>query len=147
MRVDNMKEIKLAISTAISSQISEIAKAMATQIKEAISIEMSTTTKDNMIMSPVELEEDGDSIFQVTSTSPLLDTGRGKIFHSIFAKLLFISRRTRPDIHVPIGFLGTRVTCSTQEDWIKLKHVLEYLKFTIDLPLTLSMNITSLVTW
>ena len=30
MRVDIMKEIKLAITTAISSQISEIAKAMAT---------------------------------------------------------------------------------------------------------------------
>ena len=53
----------------------------------------------------------GDSIFQVTSTSPLLDTGKGKFFHSIFAKLLFISRRARPDIQVTIGFLGTRVTC------------------------------------
>ena len=64
MRVDIMKEIKLAITTAISSQISEIAKAMATQIKEAISIEMSTTTKDNMTMSPVELEEELDPIPQ-----------------------------------------------------------------------------------
>ena len=64
MRVDIMKEIKLAITTAISSQIFEIAKAMATQIKEAISIEMSTTTKDNMTMSPVELEEDPDPITQ-----------------------------------------------------------------------------------
>ena len=34
----------------------------------------------------------GDSIFQVTSTSPLLGIGKGKLFHSIFAKLLFISR-------------------------------------------------------
>ena len=59
-----MKAIKLAITTAISSQISEIEKAMATQIKEAISIEMSTTIKDNMTMSPVELEEDLDSITQ-----------------------------------------------------------------------------------
>ena len=59
-----MKKIKLAITTAISSHISEIAKAMATQIKEEIRIEMSTTTKDNMTMSPVELEEDLDSITQ-----------------------------------------------------------------------------------
>ena len=64
MRVDIMKEIKIAISTAITSQISEIAKAMATQIKEAISTEMSTTIKDNMTMSPVELEEDLDPITQ-----------------------------------------------------------------------------------
>ena len=64
MRVDIMKEIKIAISTAILSQISEIAKSMATQIKEAISTEMSTTIKDNMTMSPVELEEDLDPITQ-----------------------------------------------------------------------------------
>ena len=64
MRVDIMKEIKIAISTAITSQISEIAKAMATQIKEAISTEMSTTIKENMTMSPVELEEDLDPITQ-----------------------------------------------------------------------------------
>ena len=89
----------------------------------------------------------GDSIFQVTSTSPFLDIGKGKLFHSIFAKLLSTSRRARPNIQVPIGFLGTRVTCSTQEDWIKLKHVLEYLKSTIDLALTLDMDSTSLVTW
>ena len=64
MRIDIMKEIELAITTAISSQISEIAKAMATQIKEEISIELSTTTKDNMTMSPMELEEDLDPISQ-----------------------------------------------------------------------------------
>ena len=44
MRVDIMKEIKLVITTAISSQISEIAKAMATEIKTAISMKMSTHT-------------------------------------------------------------------------------------------------------
>ena len=64
MRVDIMKEIKIAISIAILSQISEIAKAMATQIKEAISTEMSTTIKDNMTISPVKLEEDLDPITQ-----------------------------------------------------------------------------------
>jgi len=88
----------------------------------------------------------GDSIFQVTSTSPLLDIRKGKFFHSIFAKLLFINRRACPDIQVPIGFLRTRVACSTQEDWIKLKHVLEYLKSIIDWALTLGTNNTSLMT-
>ena len=88
-----------------------------------------------------------DGVFTVSSTSQVLDADSGKLFHSIFAKILFISRRARPDIQVPIGFLGTRVTCSTQEDWIKLKLVLEYLKNTIETPLTLGMNGTSLVSW
>ena len=83
----------------------------------------------------------------MSSASQVLDSDSGKLFHIIFAKLLFISRRAKPDIQVPIGFLGTRVTCSTQEDWIKLKLVLEYLKNTIETPLTLGMNGTSLVSW
>ena len=62
--IDIMKGIKLAITTAIPSQISEIAIAMATQIKTTTSTEMSTPTKKNMIMSPVELEEDLDPITQ-----------------------------------------------------------------------------------
>ena len=64
MRIDIMKDIKLAITTAILSQIYEIAIAMATQIKAAISTEMSTTTKDTMTLSPVELEEDLEPITQ-----------------------------------------------------------------------------------
>ena len=83
----------------------------------------------------------------MNSTFQVLDADSGKLFHSIFAKLLFISRRARPDIQVPIGFLGTRVMCSTQEDWIKLKGVLEYLKNTIEMPLTFEMADNSLVSW
>ena len=86
-----------------------------------------------------------EDVFTVSSTSQVLDDDSGKLFHSIFVKLLFIGRRSRPDIQVPIVFLGTRVTCSTQEDWIKLKLVLEYLKNTIETHLTLGMNGTSLV--
>ena len=83
----------------------------------------------------------------MSSASQVLDSDSGKLFHIIFAKLLFISRRAKPDIQVPIGFLGTRVRCSTQEVWIKLKSVLEYLKNTIEMPLTLGMKDTSLVSW
>ena len=62
-----MQEIKLVITTVISSQISEIARAMATDIKGAISMEMSTTFNETMTMSPIDLEDDLDPIIQ-TST-------------------------------------------------------------------------------
>ena len=47
----------------------------------------------------------GDGVFTVSSTSQVLDDDNSKIFHNTFAKLLLISRRPRPDIQVPIGFL------------------------------------------
>ena len=78
-----------------------------------------------------------DGICIVSSISQLLDSDNSKLFHSIFAKFLFVSHRTRSDIQVFIGFLGTRVTCATEEDWVKLKRVLEYLRKNVDITLTL----------
>ena len=69
MRIDIMKEIKLAITNAISSQILEIAIAMATQIKTAITAEMSTAATDIMTLSHVELDEETELINQSSTTT------------------------------------------------------------------------------
>ena len=53
------------------------------------------------------------------------------------ASLLFVSRRCRLDIQTAIGYLCTRVGCSDEDDWAKLKRVLRYLKDTIDLTRTI----------
>ena len=64
IRIDIMKEIKLAIITAISSQISEIAIAMATQIKTSITAEMLTAATDMLTLLSIELDEEIDLITQ-----------------------------------------------------------------------------------
>jgi hypothetical protein len=52
-----------------------------------------------------------------------------EIFHSsIVAKLLYVLKRGRLDIRLAIAFLCTRVSCSMEKDWLKLKRVLEYLR-------------------
>ena len=42
------------------------------------------------------------------------------IFYRLVAKLLFLSKRARPDIHPTIAFLATRVKNIDEEDWKKL---------------------------
>ena len=64
MRIDIMEEIKIVITTAISSQIPEIARALATEIKTAMRTEMSISTNENMTLSPIDLAEDLDPITQ-----------------------------------------------------------------------------------
>ena len=54
-----------------------------------------------------------------------------EIFHSVVAKL-YVSKRGRLDTQLPIAFLCTRVSCSTEQDWSKLKRTLEYLRGTLD---------------
>ena len=46
------------------------------------------------------------------------------------AKLLYLSKRTRFDIALPVNYLCTRVSCATVEDLKKLDRVIGYLKLT-----------------
>ena len=46
----------------------------------------------------------------------------------ITAKILWIIKSSRPDLETAVSFLCTRVKCPTEEDWGKLRRVLNYLK-------------------
>ena len=83
-----------------------------------------------------------------TRDSPKLDEGKAENFHSVTALLLFISRRCRLDIQTAGGFLTTKVSEPDEDDWKKLKRVLQYLRGTIDLVLTIGADdITKAKSW
>ena len=79
-------------------------------------------------------------LFTVGKDTPCLDTKRSDIFHSIVMKLLWVSKRSRPDIQTALSFLCCRTSKSDTDDWKKLKRVFRYLNCTLDLPLTLSAD-------
>jgi hypothetical protein len=90
----------------------------------------------------------GRGLFDVDEDSPDLDSDKREIFHSITAKLLYVSQRARSDIAPTITFLCTRVSCSTQQDWLKLRRLLQYLNDSIHEPCILGAdNLSSLMTW
>ena len=64
------------------------------------------------------------NLFVISANSPELDPNKSNIFHSVVQKLLYITKRARPDIETEIYFLCTRVSKSTLEDWMKLRRVL-----------------------
>ena len=69
--------------------------------------------------------------------SPLLDAEEAKKFHSLVAKLLYLSKRTRPDILTLVAFLTTRVQSPTEDDRAKLDRGMRYITGTAALGLTL----------
>jgi len=71
-------------------------------------------------------------LFKVRRESMPLDKSKADIFHSTVAKLLYICKRCRLDIQNTVGFLTTRVSKPDEDDWKKLKRVLQYLRGTID---------------
>jgi hypothetical protein len=79
---------------------------------------------------------------------PKLDKKKAENFHSVMAQLLFVGNRCRLDIKTAVAFLCTRVSKPDEDDWNKLKRVLQYLKGTIDLKLTLGADdITKMRSW
>ena len=60
-----------------------------------------------------------ENLFNVRESSLLLILD-AKRFHSFVAKLLYLSKRIRPDILTLVAFLATRVHSSTEDDISKL---------------------------
>jgi hypothetical protein len=57
----------------------------------------------------------------------LLDEDRSELFHHHTAKLLFLSRRARPDIQTAVSFLTKRVKAPDQDDYKKLRRTMQHL--------------------
>ena len=80
--------------------------------------------------------------------SPELNDKKSKVFHSVTAKLLFITKRARPDIETCVSYLTTRVAKSNDRDWCKLKRVLNFLQHAIDDPRIIgASSLLDLYTW
>jgi hypothetical protein len=54
------------------------------------------------------------------------------------AKLLYIAKRTRPDLLLSVSFLSTRVNSPDIDDWSKLNRLLKYINGTKSLGIILS---------
>jgi len=68
-------------------------------------------------------------------------------FHNLVAKILYTTKRARPDTCTSISFLTKRVRAPDKQDWSKLTHLIKYIRGTIDLPLVLSANGSGIVKW
>ena len=77
----------------------------------------------------------------------LLEEERAIAFHHSVAHLLFIAIRCRHDIQTAVAFLTTRVKTPDEDDWVKLKRLMKYLKSTVYLKLALEADNLTLLKW
>ena len=107
-----------------------------------VSINMSDYIVEALQAFPDKLNKGATSparptLFHIDHSSKLLTEKRRDLFHSLVMRLMWVSQRCRLDISTAIAFLCTRVSKATEQDWIKLKRVMEYLNDTVDDVLTL----------
>jgi hypothetical protein len=72
----------------------------------------------------------GSGLFSVAPDAKKLGVGDAQRFHTVVAKLLYLSKRARPDIIATVSFLCTRVKEPMVQDQEKLFHLLGYLQRT-----------------
>jgi hypothetical protein len=70
-----------------------------------------------------------ESLFQIRD-APMLETKEREKFHSLVAKVLYLAKRTRPDLLLATSFLTTRVQSPDTDDARKLHRMLGYLNGT-----------------
>jgi hypothetical protein len=71
-------------------------------------------------------------LFMANENPVLLDEATSQMFHTNTAKLLFLSKRARPDVQPAVAYLTTRVKSSDEDDYKKLGRVMKYLRGSID---------------
>ena len=87
------------------------------------------------------------NLFNIDSKSELLNKKEREEFHPCVAKGLYIGKRSRPDIQMPIVVLLSRVTKPNQSDLQKLVRIAKYLKGTKKLCLTLGIDDVRILKW
>jgi hypothetical protein len=86
-------------------------------------------------------------LYDVNEEAERLTQEQIKMFHTITAKLLFLSKQARPDLQQAVGFLTTRVKCPDTDDLKKLYRVIKYLRGTAELKLTLEADDAHVIKW
>ena len=87
-------------------------------------------------------------LWQVNDDAEQLNQDQSEIFHSVTAELLYLTKRSRPDIEPTVSFLTTRVSKSNVDDWKKLKRCITWVDQTDgDVRLIGASTLEELYTW
>ena len=87
------------------------------------------------------------NLFTVREDCKKLDAEKAEKFHSIVAKMLFATKRARPNTGPAISYFTMRVREPDEGDWSKLAHLMKHIRGTLKLPLTIGANRTGVLKW
>ena len=81
-----------------------------------------------------------EHLFDEDPTAKALEPPKQKAFHSTVMKLMYMEKRVRGDVLLPVLWLSTKVKSPTTSDEDKLKRVVGYLKRTRNKCKVISIN-------
>lgn len=81
-----------------------------------------------------------EHLFETGEDSKHLNEEDAKCFHTVTAKMLFVSKRARPELQQAIAFLSTQVKSPNKDNYKKLRRVMKCPRAERKLALTLEAN-------
>ena len=99
------------------------------------------------LMKGVSSTPAANHLFEVNEHAKPLPKEDADLFHHLTAKVLYLSKRARPDLQLAVSFLTTRVQKPDHDDWKKLGRCIRYLRDTADMKLTLRANSLNKISW
>jgi hypothetical protein len=84
---------------------------------------------------------------EVNPDAEKLDDEKAELYHHLTAKLLYLSKRTRPDLQPTVSFLTTRVKQPDVDDYKKLARCMRFLRGTKHDKLTLECDENLDIKW
>jgi Reverse transcriptase (RNA-dependent DNA polymerase) len=97
-----------------------------------VSVSMKSYLEESISESYIKVNKQssspaGKGLFDIDEKASPLETKKAENFHSVVAKLLYVSICARPDLLLAVSFLCTHVLKSTTQDERKLQRLLEYI--------------------
>ena len=86
-------------------------------------------------------------IFGIAEDATKLSQAGADLFHQFVAQVLYLSKRSLPDIQLSVSFLCTRGRGPDNDDYKKLERVMKCIQGTIGLPLILSIDKSGNINW
>jgi hypothetical protein len=77
----------------------------------------------------------------------VLGEEQARAFHHAVSHLIFATTRAMKDIQHTVAFLTTRVKSPDEDDWMKLKQLLKYIRGTIYMSFILKADSLNIVKW
>ena len=99
------------------------------------------------IMKGTSTTPAANHLFQVNENADKLGVTDAVLYHHLVAKLLYLVKRTRPDLLTAISFLCTRIQNPDVDDFKKLGRCLRYLRDSKRLSLTLEADDMTVIQW
>ena len=147
-----IKEIYKEVNTVFGTLHSFLGMTLDFSEPRKVNITMAKYVDDCLVEAKVEgiaATPAAANLFDIGAhDTPKLDKQRHKLFHSRVYKLLYLARKTRPDMLTAVVFLTTRTQAPNELDWTKLTRVYKYLNGTRDLGIVLqSINRLVVSAW